>query len=66
MGEQWVLRQRQDSQRDREENRENLKRNELWKCLVDVASVAELHAEVLDRDPERDATRDNKVIAIED
>ena len=66
MGEQWILRQRQDRQWDGEENRENLKRNELRECLVDVASVAELHAEVLDRDPERNAPRDNKVVAIVD
>ena len=66
MREQWVLSQGQDCQWYGEENRENLKRNELWECLVDVASVAELHSKVLDWDPEGDATRDNIVITIVD
>ena len=66
MRKQRVLGQGQDSQWYGEENRENLKRNELWERLVDVASVAELHSEVLDWDPESDAARDDIVITIVD
>ncbi len=51
MRQELALNHRHDRKWQCEENCENLESDQLWKCLIDIASVTKAQSEVLERHP---------------
>jgi len=65
MREKGFLSQRQNWQRNGEEDSEDLERDQLGEGLIDIASIAKLHSEVLDRNPQAHACGNDILVTIE-
>jgi len=53
-----------DGEWQREEDCENLERDQLRECLIDITAVAEAQTEILDREPDYEACKVGKLFGV--